>query len=152
MKIKITPLLRLIQGLLWFKILVIIIAGCVFISAQPTGGESRLIHMASRTLSITHPLEGSTAHMVGFVFGKLLFRLLPTIMILLFIATKKYKLTLTLLLFVSIFGLNINGIDPFFPVHICMLISILVHKPSRMYLKQTPLSAKEAEDISIAKR
>lgn len=90
--------------------------------------------------------------MVGFVLGKLFFRLIPTILILLFIATKKYKLTLTLLLYVSIFGLNIHGIDPFFPVHIIILICILIHKPSRMYLKQTPLPAREAEDISIVKR
>ncbi|WP_068504016.1 hypothetical protein [Paenibacillus kribbensis] len=152
MEIKITPLLRLIQGLLWLKILVLIMAGCIFISVQSTGGESGLIHMASRALSITHPLEGSTAYMVGYVFGKLFFRLLPTILILLFIKTKKYKLTLTLLLFVSIFGLNINGIDPLFPVHISMLISILVHKPSRMYLKQTPFPVKEAGDISNVER
>lgn len=101
--------------------------------------------MACRILSITYPLEGSTARMVGFVLGKLFFRLIPTILILLFIATKKYKLTLTLLLFVSIFGLNIHGVDPFFPVHIIILISILIHKPSRMYLKQTPLPARESK-------
>ncbi|WP_440111615.1 hypothetical protein [Paenibacillus sp. QZ-Y1] len=84
------------------------------------------------------------AYLSGLVISRMLFIIGPSLLAVIFITKKKFKLTVTFLSLALIISIP-NESTLFILIHLFALLIVLLHRPSKLYLKRqdaTPVEPK----------
>ncbi|CAM4526052.1 hypothetical protein [Paenibacillus xylanexedens] len=133
-KTALPTLLNVVRILLSVKLIYVIVSFIVFLIDFNQNMETYLGFLRK---------GDDLAYASGVILARMLFIIGPSLLAVIFITKRKFKLTVTFLslaLFVAI----PNESNLFTLIHLFALLIVLLHRPSKMYLKQKDTPVNEA--------
>lgn len=133
-KTALPTLLNVVRILLSVKLIYVIVSFIVFLIDFNQNMEAYLGFLRK---------GDDLAYASGVILARVLFIIGPSLLAVIFITKRKFKLTVTFLslaLFVSI----PNESNLFTLIHLFALLIVLLHRPSKLYLKRKDIPVNEA--------
>lgn len=126
-------LLNVVRILLSVKLIYVVVTFIIFLTD--------FNHNMEAYFALSHK-GNDMAYLSGLVIGRMIFIIGPSLLAVIFITKKKFKLTVTFLSLALLIAIPNEG-SLFIIIHLFALLIVLLHGPSKLYLKRQDASVVE---------
>lgn len=132
-KTALPTLLNVVRILLSVKLIYVVVSFIVFLIDFNQNTEAYLAFARK---------GNDMAYASGVITGRMLFMIVPSLLAVIFITQRKFKLTVTFLSLSLLIAIPNEG-KLFILIHLFALLIVLLHRPSKVYLKRQDTRAVE---------